>query len=215
MTISVVIVDDQELVRAGFRSILGSAPGIQVVGEASDGVAAVVSVLEHRPDVVLMDIRMPTADGIEATSDIVSRLGREAPKVIILTTFDLDEYVFAALRAGASAFLLKDVTAAELTRAVEVVAAGDALLAPSITRRFIDAAVLREPRVPGPEHDRLTARERETLQLLATGASNAEIAATLTVSEATVKTHVSHVLEKLGLRDRVHAVIYAYEHGIV
>lgn len=215
MTIRVLIADDQELVRAGFRSILDAAPDVEVVGEAADGVQAEGAVLELRPDVVVMDVRMPRRDGIEATGAIVERLGDDAPKVIILTTFDIDEYVYAALRAGASGFLLKDVTRDELVRAVRVVSAGDALLAPSVTRRLVDEAIRRTTVAPGPELDTLTARERETLDLLAAGLSNAELADHLVVSEATAKTHVGHVLMKLGLRDRVHAVIYAYERGLV
>lgn len=214
MTISVLVVDDQELVRAGFRTILGSDPGIEVVAEAGDGVAAVGAVLAHRPDVVVMDIRMPRADGIEATAELARRLGDEAPRVIILTTFDADELVFDALEAGASAFLLKDATRDELVQAVHVVHRGDALLAPSLTRRFVEDVTARRRSAPGPEYGRLTDRERETLLRLAAGRSNAELAADLGVSEATAKTHVAHVLEKLGLRDRVHAVVYAYEHGL-
>jgi DNA-binding NarL/FixJ family response regulator len=215
VTISIVVVDDQELVRTGFRTILESDPELVVVAEAADGVAAVGEVLAHRPDVVVMDIRMPRSDGIEATAEITARLGDEAPRVIILTTFDVDELVFDALEAGASAFLLKDVTRQDLVRAVHVVHGGDALLAPSLTRRFVEASASRRRAEPGPEYERLTARERETLLRLAAGRSNAELATDLGVSEATAKTHVAHTLEKLGLRDRVHAVIYAYEHGLV
>jgi DNA-binding NarL/FixJ family response regulator len=215
MTISIVVVDDQELVRAGFRTILRSDPELDVVAEAADGVSAVGEVLAHRPDVVVMDIRMPRSDGIQATAEITARMGADAPRVIILTTFDADALVFDALEAGASAYLLKDVTREELVRAVHVVHGGDALLAPSLTRRFIGDMAARRRAEPGPEYERLTDRERETLLRLAAGRSNAELAADLGISEATAKTHVAHTLEKLGLRDRVHAVIYAYEHGLV
>jgi DNA-binding NarL/FixJ family response regulator len=207
----VLLVDDQELVRSGFRLILESA-GVVVVGEAGDGAEAVRLAADLEPDVVLMDIRMPGVDGIEATR-ILRREG--GPRVVILTTFGLDEYVFEALRAGASGFLLKDVTRQRLVEAVEVVAAGEALLSPSVTRTLIE----RFAGAPGPTPDEralrpLTARERETLGLLAKGLTNAEMAAAMYVGEATVKTHVGNVLMKLGLRDRVQAVIFAYEHGV-
>jgi DNA-binding NarL/FixJ family response regulator len=213
--IRVVVADDQGMVRAGFRSLLGTEPDLEVVAEAPDGEAAVAVVAQERPDVVLMDIRMPVLDGIEATRRIVA--AGLPTRVLVLTTFDLDEYVFAALQAGASGFMLKDAPAEELAAAIRVVAAGESLLAPSITRRVIDAFVTRgapaRPAEPGLE--RLTRREVEVLGLLARGQSNADIATTLFVSEATTKTHVSNVLAKLGLRDRIQAVIYAYENGVV
>ena len=209
--IRVLVADDQELMRAGFRMILEAQHDIQVVGEAGDGETAVALAAATRPDVVLMDIRMPRMDGIEATRQLRDQ------RVIILTTFDHDEYVVEALRAGASGFLLKDAPPDELVRAVRVVAAGDALLAPTVTRRLLDrvAGALSATRVPNPQLEQLTDREREVLQLVARGCSNGEIAATLMVSEATVKTHVSHMLEKLELRDRVQAVVLAYESGVV
>jgi DNA-binding NarL/FixJ family response regulator len=211
--ISVVIADDQGMVRAGFRSLLGGEPDINVVGEAVDGEAAVRLVRHHRPDVVLMDIRMPVLDGLAATRRLVEL---DIPsRVLVLTTFDLDEYVFEALRAGASGFLLKDATAEELVTAVRTLAAGESLLDPAVTRRVIDAFA----RVPQPRPDnqlaRLTEREVQVLQLIARGLTNAEIAHELVVSDATAKTHVSNVLLKLELRDRIHAVIYAYESGLI
>lgn len=211
--ISVVIADDQGMVRAGFRSLLGGEPDINVVGEAVDGEAAVRLVRHHRPDVVLMDIRMPVLDGLAATRRLVEL---DIPsRVLVLTTFDLDEYVFEALRAGASGFLLKDATAEELVTAVRTLAAGESLLDPAVTRRVIDAFA----RVPQPRPDnqlaRLTEREVQVLQLIARGLTNAEIAHELVVSDATAKTHVSNVLLKLQLRDRIHAVIYAYESGLI
>jgi DNA-binding NarL/FixJ family response regulator len=211
--ISVVIADDQGMVRAGFRSLLGGEPDINVVGEAVDGEAAVRLVRHHRPDVVLMDIRMPVLDGLAATRRLVEL---DIPsRVLVLTTFDLDEYVFEALRAGASGFLLKDATAEELVTAVRTLAAGESLLDPAVTRRVIDAFA----RVPQPRLDnqlaRLTEREVQVLQLIARGLTNAEIAHELVVSDATAKTHVSNVLLKLELRDRIHAVIYAYESGLI
>lgn len=215
MSVRVLIADDQELVRSGFRMILEADDAIEVVGEAGDGYVAVTEAERLHPDVVLMDIRMPERDGILATRD----LARTVPdtRVLVLTTFDLDEYVYDALEAGASGFLLKDVGRDELTRGVHVVANGEALLAPTVTRRlladFVRNRPTPEPARPGP--DSLTAREQDTLLLLARGMSNAEIASTLVVSEHTVKTHVGNVFLKLGLRDRIHAVIYAYEHGIV
>jgi DNA-binding NarL/FixJ family response regulator len=216
----VVIADDQALVRGGFRLILKSA-GIDVVAEAADGAQAVAAVVEHQPDVVLMDIRMPEVDGIEATRRILAAESATAVRIIILTTFDVDQYVYAALAAGASGFLLKDVTPEHLIAAVQLVRTGDALLAPTITRRLVErfapssdhtAAV---PGSPGCDLSALTPREREVLGLVARGMSNAEIAATLTLSEATVKTHVARILTKLGLRDRVQAVVLAYETGLV
>ena len=216
-SVRLLLADDQALVRAGFRMILEAQPGIEVVAEAGDGAEAVSLAAIHRPDVVLMDIRMPRLDGIAATRSVVG--ARPETKVVVLTTFDLDEYVYDALLAGASGFLLKDVGRDDLVAAVRVVAAGDALLAPSVTRRLLaDFVAARSARHVGPDvvsRDVLTAREQDTLDLLARGRSNAEIAAQLVVSEHTVKTHVANVFHKLGLRDRVHAVIYAYEHGII
>ena len=213
--IRVLVVDDQELVRAGFSVILTAAEGITVVAEAADGEEAVRQVAAHRPDVVLMDIRMPGMDGLEATQIITK--ASPAPKVVILTTFDLDDYVYAALRAGASGFLLKDSPRGDLIAAVRIAASGDALLAPSVTRRLIEAFARRPPEMsPSPARlASVSAREHEVLMLLARGRSNAEIAAALFVSEATVKTHVGSLLSKLGLRDRVQAVILAYETGLV
>jgi DNA-binding NarL/FixJ family response regulator len=211
VSIRVVIADDQALVRGGFRLIL-ERHGIDVVGEAADGDEAVTLTEQLRPDVVLMDVRMPGTDGVEATR----RLAGNPARIVILTTFDLDEYVFAALRAGASAFLLKDVRPADLVEAVRLVARGDALLAPTVTRRLLQrfAATLPAETVPADLED-LTDREREVLVLVARGFSNAEIAEQFVVTEATVKTHVSSVLRKLGVRDRVQAVVVAYETGLV
>jgi DNA-binding NarL/FixJ family response regulator len=211
--IRVLIADDHALVRTGFRMILDAAPEIEVVGEAVDGAAAVEEARRLRPDVVLMDVRMPGLDGIEATRRIVALDGKPV-RVLMLTTFDLQEYVFNALRAGASGFLLKDVPPAELIMGIQVAARGDALLAPSITKRLIEDYARNAPAPPPPGLDELTARELEVLKLLARGLSNAEIAAELVVSETTVKTHVAHVLMKLGLRDRVQAVVLAYECGV-
>ena len=211
----VLVADDQELVRAGFCVILEAA-GFCVAGEAADGVAAVTLAVSAQPDVVLMDIRMPVMDGLEATRRILAD-GAGAPKVVILTTFDLDDYVYEALRAGASGFLLKDAPRADLIAAVRVAAAGDALLAPSVTRRLIEAFA-RRPASAAPAPSRLaslTRRERDILRLIARGNSNMEIARELVVSEATVKTHVGHLLAKLDLRDRVQAVILAYETGAI
>ena len=202
--------------RAGLRVIL-ETNGVDVVGEAGDGAEAVEQAAQLRPDVVLMDVRMPVLDGIEATRRIRAA-GDDAPRVLVVTTFDLDEYVFEALRAGASGFLLKDAPRAELLRAIEVVAAGDALLAPSATRRLVEDFARRRAAAPPPADDALdvlTPRERHVLELMARGLSNGEIAAELVVGQATVKTHVGHVLTKLGLRDRVQAVIRAYEVGLV
>jgi DNA-binding NarL/FixJ family response regulator len=221
MTIRVILVDDQPLLRTGFRMILEAEPDIAVVGEAADGQQAVELVRTLQPDVVLMDIRMPRMDGVEATRRIAGS-GRDGDgdtaRVLVLTTFDLDEYVVEALRAGASGFLLKDVPADDLIAAIRVIADGDALLAPSITRRLLDMYASRLPAAEDPTPDALamlTEREVEVLRLVARGMSNAEIAAELFVSETTVKTHVGHVLTKLGLRDRVQAAVYAYESGLV
>jgi DNA-binding NarL/FixJ family response regulator len=214
--IGIVVADDHEVVRAGFAAMLGTQPDFSVLGTAGDGAEAVLVCRELRPDVVLMDIRMPGTDGIEATRQLT--LDDQAPRVLVLTTFDLDEYVFDALRAGASGFLLKEATAGQLYDAVRVVAAGDALLAPGVTRRLIsEFARIRPPAaVPQPSSlASLTPRETEVLRLVAEGLSNSEIAARLTVTEDTVKTHVSRLLAKLGLRDRVQAVVTAYESGLV
>ena len=212
----VVVADDQALVRSGFRMILRAA-GITVVGEASDGERALAAVLEHRPDVVLMDIRMPGMDGLEATRRILATPAGASCRIIILTTFDLDQYVYAALTAGASGFLLKDVSPEQLVDAVRTVRSGDALLAPSITRRLVERFAPGVPAAPpvSGELSELTPRELEVLQLLARGLSNAELAAELVLSEATVKTHVARILRKLGLRDRVQAVVLAYQTGLV
>jgi DNA-binding NarL/FixJ family response regulator len=211
----VVIADDQTLVRSGFRMILGAA-GIPVVAEVADGAQAVTAVLKHRPDVVLMDIRMPEMDGLEATRRILAARAGESCRIIILTTFDLDQYVYAALTAGASGFLLKDVSPEQLVAAVRLVRSGDALLAPSITRRLVERFAPQETAAPELHRDlsELTPRELEVLRLLARGLSNAELAAQLTLSEATVKTHVARILAKLQLRDRVQAVVLAYETGL-
>ena len=215
--IRVVIVDDQGMVRAGFTSLLAAEPDIEVVGDAGDGEAAVELVSRLVPDVTLMDIRMPVLDGIAATRRLLE--AEVATKVLVLTTFDLDEYVFEALRAGASGFLLKDAPAEELAAAIRVVAAGESLLAPVVTRRVIDAFVRRAAPVPRAPVEgllaSLTPREMEVLGLIARGLSNLDIAERLFVSEGTTKTHVSNVLAKLGLRDRVQAVVFAYEHGVV
>lgn len=212
MTVRVLVVDDQELVRAGFRLILGSADGIEVVGEAGDGAQALSAARTLRPDVVLMDVRMPDVDGITATRRITAEL--PDARVLVLTTFDLDEHVYEALQAGASGFLLKDVPMEDLVAAVRAVHAGASLLSPSVTRRLVEEYAAR--RAPAPTQDLpLTGREREVLLLLARGLSNAEIADELVVTEATVKTHVTQVLAKLGLRSRVQAVVFSYESGLV
>ena len=215
--IRVLVVDDQELVRSGFCVILEAADGITVVGEAANGAQAVTAAAASAPDVVLMDVRMPEMDGLQATRLITSAGPDAGPKVVMLTTFDLDDYVYEALRAGACGFLLKDAPRHDLIAAVRAAAAGNALLAPTVTRRLIEAFARRPPAIaPSPSRlASLTARERDILLQVARGRSNAEIAVALFVSEATVKTHIGHVLAKLGLRDRVQAVIMAYEAGIV
>ena len=213
--IRVLLADDQVLVRAGFRVLLDAEPDIEVVGEADDGEEAVRMASELVPDVVLMDIRMPNVDGLEATRRLVADARLDRTRIVILTTFDLDEYVFEALRAGASGFLLKDVPRRQLVEAVHVVAAGEALLSPSVTKTLIERfAAAPSPRPDERALEPLTAREREALGLLAKGLTNAEMAEAMFVGEATVKTHVGNVLMKLGLRDRVQAVIFAYENGV-
>jgi len=216
VTIRVLICDDQPLVRAGVRTLLGTQPDIEVVGEAADGAVAVAAAARLRPDVVLMDVRMPGTDGITATG-LIAR-GDASPRVLVLTTFDQDEYVFDALASGASGFLLKDARPEDLITGIRSVAAGDALLAPSVTRRLIGlfaSGRKAEARQAAGRLEHLTEREREVLGLVARGLSNAEVAAALFITEHTVKTHVASVLRKLDLRDRVHAVIFAYESGIV
>ena len=219
MTVRVLLADDQQLLRTGFRMVLGAQPDLEVVGEAGNGTEAVELTAQLAPDVVLMDVRMPGMDGIEATRRIVA--SGAATRVLILTTFDLDEYAFAGLRAGASGFLLKDVPPDDLTAAIRAVAAGDAVVAPRVTRRLLDTFSHHLPTTPGVrprEHPRLaelTEREHDVLLELAAGRTNAEIAAQLVVSDATAKTHVSRILAKLDLRDRVQAVILAYEIGLV
>ena len=217
MSIRILIADDQELVRTGLRLILQSHEDLDVVAEAGDGQEAVWLAETVRPDVILMDIRMPRMNGIEAVARLRARAPQPQPRVLVLTTFDLDEYVFGALRAGAAGFLLKDASRERLVEAVRVVHSGDALLSPSITRRLIEEFANRGDPVHPPDAlmANLTPRERETLGLVARGLSNIEIAQWLFVSEATVKSHVSSVLAKLGLRDRVQAVVFAYEHGLV
>jgi DNA-binding NarL/FixJ family response regulator len=217
VTIRVLLADDQALVRGGFRAILDAEPDIEVVAEASDGAEALELAARHRVDVALMDIRMPRLDGIEATRRLLAEARSPPTRVLVLTTFDLDDYVYEALRAGASGFLLKEVLPEQLAPAVRIVAAGEALLAPSITRRLIERFAHRPVpgRQPGTSLEELTPRELDVLRLLARGMSNAEIAQQLIVGEATVKTHVAHVLAKLNLRDRIHAVVFAYESGLV
>jgi DNA-binding NarL/FixJ family response regulator len=216
VTLGVMIADDQALMRAGFRMILEAEPDLEVVGEATNGHEAVTEAGRLRPDVVLMDVRMPEMDGIEATRRLLD--GNVETKVVMLTTFDMDEYVYEALRAGASGFLVKDVPPEQLVAGIRSVASGDALLAPTITRRLIQEFVSRPPdalRPPPPELSRLTSREVEVLRMMARGLSNAEIATEFFVSETTVKTHVAHILAKIGVRDRVQAVVFAYESGAV
>ncbi|WP_369052402.1 response regulator [Kineococcus terrestris] len=216
--VRVVVVDDQAMIRAGFTALLGAHAGIEVVGEAEDGARALEVVARTGPDVVLMDVRMPVLDGLEATRRLLGGAGPH-PKVLVLTTFDVDDYVFEALRAGASGFLLKDATAPELVHAVHRVAAGDALLAPAVTRRLVEHWVRHQERPAPPAAaaalEGLTPRELEVLRLVARGLSNGEIAAELVIAEQTAKTHVSRVLTKLGLRDRVQAVVLGYETGLV
>ena len=215
MSIRVLLADDQRLVRAGFRMILRAEPGIEVVGEAENGLGVVEAAKELSPDVVLMDIRMPNLDGIEATRRIVAAPDPR-PHVLVLTTFDLDDYVYEALAAGASGFLLKDVPEDQLVAAIRMAADGGAIFSPSVTRRLIEEISQRaRPKEPPAALDELTPREVEVLGLVARGLSNAEIAETLVVSEHTAKTHVAHILGKLGLRDRVQAVVVAYESGLV
>ncbi|GHF29280.1 DNA-binding response regulator [Amycolatopsis deserti] len=211
MTVRIVVADDHQVVRTGFAALLDTQPDFAVVGTASDGAGAVRVCRELSPDVVLMDVRMPGVDGIEATR----QLAGHGPRVLILTTFDLDSYVYDALRAGASGFLLKDVTAERLFDAVRVVAEGQALLAPTVTRRLISEFARQRPRVAAPVLPALTPRETEVLRLVAEGLSNTEIAGRLVVTEETVKTHVSRILAKLGVRDRTQAVVAAYESGLV
>ena len=215
MSIRVLVVDDQALVRAGFVKLLEPEPDLHVVGEAGDGSEAVEAAVRTRPDVILMDIRMPRLDGIEATRRI--RAGSRAARVLVLTTYDLDEYVFDALKAGASGFLLKDAPADQLVAGIRLIAAGDALLAPQVTKRLIEEFASRPTPPPGgpAELAELTAREREILTLIARGLTNSEIANDLVLGESTVKTHVGNILSKLGLRDRVQAVVLAYETGLV
>jgi len=219
MTIRVVVVDDQQLVRAGFGSILDSEDDIELVGEAANGSEALDVCRSTRPDLVVMDIRMPVMDGVEATRRLLAEHGDAAPRVLILTTFDLDELVHASLRAGASGFLLKDAPPEELFRAVRAIAAGDALIAPSVTRRLLDHFASAAPPTASTEAQRsvetLTGREREVLQLIAKGRSNQEIAATMFVAETTVKTHVGRIFTKLAARDRVQAAVVAYDAGLV
>jgi len=214
LTIRVLLADDQTLVRSGFRMILRAERDIEVVGEAANGGEAVTLARELKPDVVLMDVRMPNLDGIEATRQIIDGT-KEAPRVLVLTTFDLDEYVYEALRAGASGFLLKDAPEEQLVSGIRIVAGGGSLFAPAVTRRLIERFAGAAPPKPPPALAELTPRELEVLRLLSRGLSNEEIARELVVSEHTAKTHVAHILNKLDLRDRVQAVVLAYESGIV
>lgn len=216
MPITVLVVDDQAMVRQGFSALLAAQDDMSVVGDAGDGAEAIRAVAELRPDVVLMDVRMPGTDGLTAARRILSGDSAARPRILMLTTFDLDDYVYEALRAGCSGFLLKDAPAAELVRAVRVVAEGEALLAPSVTRRLVTEVLARRPaqRAETEALRALTAREREVLEQVATGRSNAEIAEELVVSEETVRTHVARMLAKLGLRDRVQAVVFAFESGV-
>lgn len=213
MTIRVLVADDQWMVRDGFRMLLKNADGIEIVAEAENGLEAVEKAARFQPNVVLMDIRMPTLDGLEATRRILA--ADELVRVLILTTFDLDEYIYEALRAGASGFVLKDDPPEQLLAAIRTVAAGDALLSPSVTRRVIKQFTKLPPRTPPTGFDELTSREREVLQLLAQGLSNAEIGTQLYIGETTVKTHVTRVLQKLDVRDRVQAIVVAYRTGLV
>ena len=214
MSVRLLLADDQRLVRAGFRMILEPEPGIEVVGEAADGLEVLEAAGRLRPDVILMDIRMPGLDGLEATRRVLT--GPEPrPRVLVLTTFDLDEYVYEALRAGASGFLLKDAPEEQLVAAIRLAADGGAMFSPSVTRRLIEEFAQRADRRPPPTLEELTPRELEVLRLVARGLSNSEIAAELVLSEHTAKTHVAHILSKLHLRDRVQAVVVAYESGLV
>ena len=213
MTVRVLVVDDQALVRAGFRLMLESAPGLEVVGEAADGAAAIAAARETHPDVVLMDIRMPVMDGIAATEHI--RAQTDAPRVLVVTTYDLDEFVFKALRAGASGFILKDTPPEQLVEAVRIVAAGDGLCSPSVTRRLIEEFAHRPDRTPPRSLDFLTPRELDVLREIGQGLNNREVASKLFLGEATVKTHVNRIFAKLGLRDRAQAVVFAFEAGVV
>jgi DNA-binding NarL/FixJ family response regulator len=217
VSIRVAIADDHALVRAGFRALIEAEPGLEVVGEAADGAEAIELARTAQPDVILMDIRMPGTDGVAATSQITSQrpAGQQPARVLVLTTFDLDEYVYAALRAGASGFLLKDTPPAELLTAIRIIAAGDALLAPSVTRKLIREFARRPSASPRPSLDTVTDRERDVLALVARGLSNAEIATELFITLATVKTHVSRLLAKLSARDRAQLIVIAYESGFV
>ncbi|GAA4877326.1 response regulator transcription factor [Saccharopolyspora cebuensis] len=213
--IRVLVVDDQAMVRAGFAALLDAQPDVEVVGQAPDGAAGVELARAHRPDVVLMDVRMPVLNGIEATRALLDDAAEHRPKVLMLTTFDIDDHVYAAIRAGASGFLLKDALPDELVAAVRVIAAGEALLAPTVTRRMIEHFARVPAPAPAPSLDRLTEREREVLVLVARGLSNTEIAEALVIAEQTVKSHVSRIIAKLGVRDRVQAVVAAYDGGLV
>lgn len=212
--ISILICDDQAMMRQGLAMLIDNEPDLRVVGEAEDGLRAIERARRLRPDVILMDVRMPGLDGLAATRRILAE-ATPGPRVLVLTTFDLDEYVYEALESGASGFLLKDAPAEQLLSAIRIVAGGEALLAPTVTRRLIEQFSRGRPRRASPDLDQLTAREREVLDLLARGHSNAEIGERLEVGAPTVKTHVARVLEKLNLRDRVQAVVYAYESGLV